>query len=76
MNLDASVILLHCPSGFLNPGSAHQRPTVANYGLMDQLAALHWLQENIASFGGDPAQVRPVVCDILVSNFSAICNFD
>lgn len=45
------------PLGFLNANVDRFSKSPANYGLMDILAALHWIQENIEAFGGDSKSV-------------------
>jgi para-nitrobenzyl esterase len=60
-NGDAVVVTLNYRLGALgflgHRDLAESDGLVGNWGLMDQVEALGWVHENIAAFGGDPANV-------------------
>ncbi len=60
---DVIVVSMNYRLGILGFFASHEladespQHAAGNYGLLDQCAALHWVQQNIAAFGGDPANI-------------------
>ncbi|NGO77618.1 carboxylesterase family protein [Streptomyces sp. YC504] len=53
----AGLVVVSCNFRIGFEGFGHVPGFPANRGLLDQLAALRWVRDNIASFGGDPGNV-------------------
>ncbi|XP_075694386.1 fatty acyl-CoA hydrolase precursor, medium chain-like [Rhinoderma darwinii] len=48
------VVTIQYRLGLLGFFSTGNKEAAGNYGFLDQVAALKWIQENIVNFGGDP----------------------
>lgn len=59
LQYNKTIYVLFYKGFFPSPGGSAR----GNFGLMDQVAALHWIQENIREFGGDERNVTIIGYD-------------
>uniref|UniRef100_G1T6K0 Carboxylesterase type B domain-containing protein n=1 Tax=Oryctolagus cuniculus TaxID=9986 RepID=G1T6K0_RABIT len=57
IGLDMVVVTIQYHLGVLGFFSTGDQYTASNWGYLDQVAALRWVQQNIAHFGGNPGRV-------------------
>lgn len=62
MNKDIVLVTTNYRLGALGFLSTEDRILRGNYGMKDQVAALRWVKQNIAKFGGDPDNVTIMGC--------------
>ena len=58
--------------GFFAHEELNDEPGQGNFGLLDQLAGMRWVRDNIAAFGGDPERIT--ICGQSAGGMAVTCH--